>query len=37
VETEVTRAARVAEFIFDHGQATVERPSDVRAWLRGLT
>jgi len=27
----------VAEYIFDQGQATVERPTDVRAWLEGLT
>ena len=37
LETEVTTAARVAEYIFDQGQATVERPTDVRAWLEGLT
>lgn len=36
LETEVTTATRVAEHIFDNGQATVERPSDIRAWIEGL-
>ena len=35
VEIEVKAAARVAEFMFDNGLATVERPCDVRSWLEG--
>ena len=37
LETEITTAARVAEHIFDQGQAGVDRPDDIRAWLEGLT
>ena len=33
LETEVTTATRVAEFMFDQGLAEVERPRDVRAWI----
>ncbi len=33
LETEVTTATRVAEFMFDNGLAQVERPSDIRAWI----
>jgi hypothetical protein len=33
--TEVTTATRVAEFMFDKGQAQVERPRDIRAWIEG--
>src|SRR5262249_13670438 len=33
LEVEVTTAARVAEAIFDAGEAGVGRPSDIRAWL----
>ena len=36
LETELTTATRVAEFIFDQGEATVERPKDVRAWIEAL-
>ncbi|WP_116812167.1 NAD-dependent malic enzyme [Steroidobacter cummioxidans] len=36
LETEVTTAVRVADHIFDRGQAGVERPVDVRAWLEKL-
>ncbi len=36
LQTEVTTAARVAEFIFDRGEAGVPRPDDIRAWLEGL-
>jgi len=36
LETEITTAARVAEFIFDQGQATVDRPADIRAWIEGM-
>jgi malate dehydrogenase (oxaloacetate-decarboxylating)(NADP+) len=30
---EITTATRVAEFIFDQGLATVERPADIRSWI----
>jgi malate dehydrogenase (oxaloacetate-decarboxylating)(NADP+) len=33
LETEMTTATRVAEFMFDQGLAQVERPRDVRAWI----
>jgi malate dehydrogenase (oxaloacetate-decarboxylating)(NADP+) len=35
LETEVTTATRVAEFMFDEGLAQVERPRDIRAWTEG--
>ncbi len=35
LETEITTAARVAEFMFDQGLAQVERPSDIRTWIEG--
>jgi malate dehydrogenase (oxaloacetate-decarboxylating)(NADP+) len=35
LETEVTTASRVAEFMFDRGLAQVERPRDIRAWIEG--
>jgi malate dehydrogenase (oxaloacetate-decarboxylating)(NADP+) len=35
LETEVTTASRVAEFMFDQGLAQVERPRDVRGWIEG--
>jgi malate dehydrogenase (oxaloacetate-decarboxylating)(NADP+) len=35
LETEVTTASRVAEFMFDKGLAQVERPRDIRAWIEG--
>jgi malate dehydrogenase (oxaloacetate-decarboxylating)(NADP+) len=35
LETEVTTATRVAEFMFDKGLAQVERPRDVRTWIEG--
>ena len=35
LETEVTTAARVAEFMFDEGLAQVKRPRDIRAWIEG--
>jgi malate dehydrogenase (oxaloacetate-decarboxylating)(NADP+) len=35
LETEVTTATRVAEFMFDEGLAQVERPRNVRAWIEG--
>jgi len=36
LETEVTTAVRVAEFVFESGQAGVERPDDIRAWMESL-
>lgn len=36
LETEVTTAARVAEHIFDRGEATVPRPDDIRAWIESM-
>ena len=35
LETEVTTATRVAEFMFETGLAQVERPRDLRAWIEG--
>jgi malate dehydrogenase (oxaloacetate-decarboxylating)(NADP+) len=35
LETEVSTATRVAEFLFDKGLAQVERPKDIRAWIEG--
>jgi malate dehydrogenase (oxaloacetate-decarboxylating)(NADP+) len=37
LETEISTATRLAEFIFDQRQATVDRPADVRAWLESIT
>ncbi len=37
LETEITTAARVVEFLFDQGLATVDRPRDIRAWLESIT
>ena len=34
LETEVTTATRVAEFMFEKGLAQVERPRDIRAGSR---
>lgn len=36
LETEITTATRVAEFIFDQGEATVERPTNIRAWIESM-
>jgi malate dehydrogenase (oxaloacetate-decarboxylating)(NADP+) len=33
LETEVTTATRVAEFMFDKGLAQVDRPRDIRQWI----
>jgi malate dehydrogenase (oxaloacetate-decarboxylating)(NADP+) len=33
LETEVTTATRVAEFMFDQGLAQGERPRDIRGWI----
>jgi malate dehydrogenase (oxaloacetate-decarboxylating)(NADP+) len=35
LETEVTTATRVAEFMFEQGLAQVERPRDIRGWIEG--
>jgi malate dehydrogenase (oxaloacetate-decarboxylating)(NADP+) len=35
LETEVTTATRVAEFMFDEGLAEVERPRAIRPWIEG--
>jgi malate dehydrogenase (oxaloacetate-decarboxylating)(NADP+) len=35
LETEVTTATRVAEFMFDKGLAQVDRPRDIRTWIEG--
>jgi malate dehydrogenase (oxaloacetate-decarboxylating)(NADP+) len=35
LETEVTTATRVAEFMFDKGLAQAERPRNIRAWIEG--
>jgi malate dehydrogenase (oxaloacetate-decarboxylating)(NADP+) len=35
LESEVTTATRVADFMFDTGLAQVERPRDTRAWIEG--
>jgi malate dehydrogenase (oxaloacetate-decarboxylating)(NADP+) len=35
LETEVTTATRVAEFMFDKGLAQIDRPRDIRAWIEG--
>jgi malate dehydrogenase (oxaloacetate-decarboxylating)(NADP+) len=37
LETEITTATRVAEHIFDRGQATVDRPDDIRAWIKAMS
>ena len=37
LETEIATATRVAEHIFDRGLATVERPGDLRGWIKGMT
>jgi malate dehydrogenase (oxaloacetate-decarboxylating)(NADP+) len=37
LETEITTATRVAGFIFKQGYATVNRPNDIRAWIKGMT
>ncbi len=37
LETEVTTATRIAEHIIENGQATVDRPDDIRAWIKAMT
>jgi len=36
LETEVTTASRVAEYMFDQGLAQVARPHDIRAWIESM-
>jgi malate dehydrogenase (oxaloacetate-decarboxylating)(NADP+) len=33
LETEVTTATRVAEYMFDNGLAQARRPKDIRSWI----
>jgi malate dehydrogenase (oxaloacetate-decarboxylating)(NADP+) len=35
LETELTTAARVADFMFEKGLAQVKQPQDTRAWIEG--
>ena len=35
LQTEVTTATRVAEYMFDSGLAKARRPKDIRAWIEG--
>ncbi|WP_342627320.1 NAD-dependent malic enzyme [Nguyenibacter vanlangensis] len=34
---QITSACRLAEYMFDHGMATVPRPENIRAWIEGMT
>ena len=36
LEVEITTATRVAEAVFERGEATVDKPTDVRAWIESL-
>ena len=36
LEMELTAATHVAQYIFDQGMATVERPANVRQWIESL-
>lgn len=36
LETEITTATRIAEYMFDAGLATVERPAEIRSWIESL-
>lgn len=36
LDMEVTAAVHVAEYIFDQGMATVERPTNIRQWIEGM-
>jgi malate dehydrogenase (oxaloacetate-decarboxylating)(NADP+) len=36
LETEVTTASRIAEYMFDQGLAQVPRPHDIRAWIESM-
>jgi hypothetical protein len=37
LETEITTATRIAEHIFARGKETVDRPDDIRAWIKAMT
>jgi malate dehydrogenase (oxaloacetate-decarboxylating)(NADP+) len=37
LETEISTATRIAEHIFEHGQATANRPPDIRAWIKAMS
>ncbi|HGS7174056.1 TPA: oxaloacetate-decarboxylating malate dehydrogenase [Klebsiella variicola subsp. variicola] len=36
LEMEITTAVHVAEYIFDNGKASVERPDNIRTWIESL-
>ena len=36
LDTEVTTAVRVVEFMFDQGLATAERPAEIRPWVEAM-
>ena len=36
LETEIATATRVAEYMFDNGLATVERPREIRSWIEAM-
>lgn len=36
LEVSITSACRIADYIFDQGMATVERPQDIRAWIESI-
>ena len=36
IDVSLTSSVRLAEFIFDKGMASVERPEDIRAWIESL-
>ncbi|MFD2249920.1 malate dehydrogenase (oxaloacetate-decarboxylating)(NADP+) [Pseudochelatococcus lubricantis] len=36
METEITTATRIVEYMFDSGLATVERPPEIRSWIENL-
>lgn len=36
LETEITTASRIAEYMFDAGLAQVPRPREIRAWIESL-
>ncbi len=36
LETEITTATRIVEYMFNAGLATVERPAEIRSWIESL-
>lgn len=36
LETEITTATRIVEYMFDAGLATVKRPAEIRSWIESL-